>query len=53
MREIYEDLNALHKFLSGRFNSDFNDLYEEAYNAPLNTRNKSFWEEAFEVSIFI
>lgn len=51
MQSIYDALNNIDSFLNKNLTPEFHESYEENYEAPLDLRNKKFWEEAFDASI--
>lgn len=57
MREIKEALDKLSQFIysieEDERKEKFLDIYEEEYDSPFSLSNLEFWEEAFELPIYI
>lgn len=53
MMKIETALDIISNFLSRDLTEDFYEQYESEYEAPLSLKNKLFWEEAFELTIYI
>ncbi len=51
MEKLYEALQKLDKFLTGTLDDSFYEKYQNEYEAPLKMDNKSFWEEAFGLTL--
>lgn len=51
MQNTNNALNKVETFLSKNLLDEFYETYQESYNAPLDIKNKKFWEEVFDVSI--
>lgn len=51
MQNIHNALNKVESFLTKNLSEEFHETYEENYNAPLDIKNKKFWEEVFDISI--
>jgi len=51
MQTLYDALCKIESFLGKQLTNEFYESYEENYDAPLELKNKKFWEEAFDASI--
>lgn len=52
MRSISSALDKLSGFITSDLGEDFYDLYDEEYDAPMDIKNKKFWEDVLDVSIY-
>ena len=53
VEELYSKLYTLSRFLEGDRGSDFLEQYRSNFKAPPSLTNISFWQEAFNVSVFL
>ncbi|MCO5241239.1 MAG: toll/interleukin-1 receptor domain-containing protein [Chitinophagaceae bacterium] len=54
MRTAYASLNEVERFINANeTNSSFYESYDEEYEAPLKMSNLDFWEEAFNVNVYL
>lgn len=52
MRAIYEALKEVSTLINTDFGEEFQDLYDEEFDAPMDINNIKFWEEVFDISIY-
>jgi hypothetical protein len=51
MRAIYAALQEVTTLINSDLGEDFQELYDENFDAPMDIHNIKFWKEAFDISI--